>query len=64
MQPALAGSKLVMGPAATVIRVVLLGPDKALPAHKPMGGNQMPAFDTSPYGSTVYVRGSCAPLCR
>jgi len=46
MQPALAGSKVVAGPAATVIKVVLLGPDKALPPHKAMSGNQMPAFDS------------------
>jgi glucose/arabinose dehydrogenase/cytochrome c2 len=46
MQPALAGSKVVAGPPATVIKVLLLGPDKALPPHKAMGGNQMPAFDS------------------
>ena len=46
MQPALVGSKVAAGPAATMIKVILLGPDKALPAHKPTGGNQMPAFDS------------------
>jgi mono/diheme cytochrome c family protein len=46
MQPALVGSKVVSGPAATVVKVLLLGPDKALPPHKAAGGNQMPAFDS------------------
>jgi glucose/arabinose dehydrogenase/cytochrome c5 len=46
MQPALLGSKVVAGPAATVIKVLLLGPEKALPAHKPTSGNQMPQFDS------------------
>ncbi len=46
MQPALAGSKIVAGPPATLIKVLLLGPDKALPPHKPVGGNQMPSFDS------------------
>jgi mono/diheme cytochrome c family protein len=46
MQPALLGSKVVSGPATMVIKVLLLGPDKALPPHKPAGGNQMPAFDS------------------
>jgi len=46
MQPALAGNKIVAGPPATVIRIVLLGPDKALPPHKAMSGNQMPPFDS------------------
>jgi thiosulfate dehydrogenase len=46
MQPALMGSKVVAGPAATLIKVLLLGPEKALPAHKATGGNQMPQFDS------------------
>jgi glucose/arabinose dehydrogenase len=46
LQPALVGSKVVAGPSATVIKVLLLGPEKALPARKPASGNQMPAFDS------------------
>jgi len=46
LQPALMGSKVVAGPAATVIKVLLLGPEKALPAHKSTSANQMPAFDS------------------
>jgi mono/diheme cytochrome c family protein len=46
MQPALMGSKVVAGPPATVIKVLLLGPEKALPAHKATSGNQMPQFDS------------------
>jgi len=45
LQPALKGSKVVAGPSATVIKVLLLGPEKALPPHK-ASGNQMPAFDS------------------
>jgi glucose/arabinose dehydrogenase/cytochrome c553 len=46
LQPALVGSKVVSGPAATLVKVILLGPEKALPAHKPTSGNVMPAFDS------------------
>jgi glucose/arabinose dehydrogenase/cytochrome c553 len=46
LQPALVGSKVVNGPAATLAKVILVGPEKALPAHKPTSGNQMPAFDS------------------
>ena len=46
LQPALVGSKVVSGPAATLVKVLLLGPEKALPAHKPTSGNVMPAFDS------------------
>ena len=46
LQPALMGSKVVAGPPATVIKVLLLGPEKALPAHKAVSGNQMPQFDS------------------
>jgi mono/diheme cytochrome c family protein len=46
LQPALMGSKVVAGPSATVIKVLLLGPEKALPAHKSTSANQMPAFDS------------------
>jgi glucose/arabinose dehydrogenase/mono/diheme cytochrome c family protein len=46
LQPALIGSKVVAGPPATVIKVLLLGPEKALPARKATSGNQMPAFDS------------------
>ena len=46
LQPALMGSKVVAGPPATVIKVLLLGPEKALPAHKATSGNQMPQFDS------------------
>ncbi|HEU0090718.1 MAG TPA: PQQ-dependent sugar dehydrogenase [Vicinamibacteria bacterium] len=46
LQPALVGSKVVAGPPATVIKVLLLGPEKALPAHKATSGNQMPQFDS------------------
>jgi mono/diheme cytochrome c family protein len=46
MQPALVGSKIVMGPSSTMIKVMLLGPDKVLPPRKDLSGNQMPAFDS------------------
>jgi mono/diheme cytochrome c family protein len=46
LQPALKGSKVVAGPPATVVKVLLLGPEKALPAHKATSGNQMPQFDS------------------
>jgi len=46
LQPALMGSKVVAGPPATVIKVLLLGPEKALPAHKATSANQMPQFDS------------------
>jgi glucose/arabinose dehydrogenase/cytochrome c5 len=46
LQPALVGSKVVAGPPATIIKAVLLGPDKVLPKNRPQLGNQMPAFDS------------------
>jgi mono/diheme cytochrome c family protein len=46
LQPALVGSKVVSGPPGMVAKVILLGPEKALPAHKPTSGNVMPAFDS------------------
>jgi mono/diheme cytochrome c family protein len=46
MQPALVGSKIVMGPAATMAKVILLGPDKALPGRPKTSANIMPAFDS------------------
>ena len=46
LQPALVGSKVVSGPPATLIKVLLLGPEKALPARKAASGNQMPQFDS------------------
>ena len=46
LQPALMGSKVVAGPPATVIKVLLLGPEKALPARKSTSANQMPVFDS------------------
>src|SRR5438874_6901720 len=46
MQPALVGSKIAGGPPATLVRVLLLGPAKALPPHPKVGANEMPAFDS------------------
>jgi nitrite reductase (NO-forming) len=44
MQPSLAGSAVVAGAAATLIRVVLHGPSQVLPADRPKYANQMPPF--------------------
>lgn len=44
MQPALDGSAVVAGDPTTLIRVVLQGPDKVLPADRPSYSNTMPAF--------------------
>ena len=44
MQPALAGSAVVKGDAAQIIRVVLNGPAAVLPADRPKYSNVMPAF--------------------
>jgi glucose/arabinose dehydrogenase len=46
LQPALVGSKIVMGPVATMARVILLGPDKALPNRPKTSANVMPAFES------------------
>jgi mono/diheme cytochrome c family protein len=44
MQPALVGSSVVAGDATTLIRAVLQGPAKVLPADRPKYANQMPPF--------------------
>jgi glucose/arabinose dehydrogenase/cytochrome c5 len=44
MQPALAGSAVVAGDTATLVRVVLRGPAQVLPANRPKYGVQMPPF--------------------
>jgi glucose/arabinose dehydrogenase/cytochrome c5 len=46
MQPALAGSGLLAGDAATLIRLVLFGPDKVLPKNRPVYENPMPELST------------------
>jgi glucose/arabinose dehydrogenase/mono/diheme cytochrome c family protein len=44
MQPPLVGSAVVAGDANTLIRVLLDGPAKVLPADRPRYANQMPPF--------------------
>lgn len=44
MQPALSGSKVVLGDPALFTRAVLLGPAEVLPADRPQMGNEMPNF--------------------
>jgi mono/diheme cytochrome c family protein len=44
LQPALAGSQVVAGDTARLIRVVLRGPAAVLPAEREKFGNVMPAF--------------------
>jgi mono/diheme cytochrome c family protein len=44
MQPSLAGSAVVAGEPATLIRAVLHGPAQVLPASRPKYANQMPPF--------------------
>lgn len=44
MQPALVGNAVVAGDPATLIRAVLHGPDKVLPADRPKYANKMPPF--------------------
>ena len=46
LQPALVGSKIVAGPPATLAKVILLGPEKALPNRPKTSANVMPAFDS------------------
>ena len=46
LQPALVGSKIVAGPAGTLAKVILLGPEKALPNRPKTSANVMPAFDS------------------
>jgi glucose/arabinose dehydrogenase len=45
MQPALVGSHVLAGDTAVLIRLMLLGPAKVLPADRPHFGNPMPGFD-------------------
>ena len=45
MQPALVGSRVLAGEPATLIRLLLVGPAKALPADRPRAANQMPSFE-------------------
>jgi mono/diheme cytochrome c family protein len=44
MQPALSGSALVAGDPATLVAVVLWGPDAVLPAGRPAYPNKMPGY--------------------
>jgi mono/diheme cytochrome c family protein len=44
MQPALAGSAVVKGDPAQIIRIVLNGPAAVLPADRPKYSNVMPAL--------------------
>jgi mono/diheme cytochrome c family protein len=44
MQPALDGDPVVAGDPTQLIRVVLLGPNKALPENRPVFSNTMPPF--------------------
>ena len=62
MQPALDTSKVVTGDPTTLIRVLLQGPDKALPATRERYSNKMPAFESWPDADiaavVTYVRRS------
>jgi mono/diheme cytochrome c family protein len=44
LQPAIKGSSVVTGDPATLIRLLLQGPDKALPADRESYANPMPVF--------------------
>ena len=44
VQPAIAGSALVIGEPATLVALTLRGPDAVLPAGRPAYPNKMPAF--------------------
>jgi glucose/arabinose dehydrogenase/cytochrome c5 len=44
LQPALAGSALVTGEPATLVTLLLRGPDAALPAGRPAYSNRMPPY--------------------
>ena len=46
MQPGLIDSAVVAGDPTTLIKVVLLGPDKVLPANRAKASNQMPSFES------------------
>jgi glucose/arabinose dehydrogenase/mono/diheme cytochrome c family protein len=47
LQPALVGSKVLAGDPAVLVRLLLYGPDKALPPDRTRdSANQMPVFDT------------------
>jgi glucose/arabinose dehydrogenase/cytochrome c5 len=48
MQPALDASKVVKGDPGLLIRLMLKGPDKALPATRERYSNKMPAFEAWP----------------
>jgi mono/diheme cytochrome c family protein len=44
VQPALSGSALVAGDPATLVSVLLWGPDAVLPAGRPAYPNKMPGY--------------------
>ena len=45
MQPALSGSKVVLGDPSVFARAVLLGPAEVLPADRPQMGNEIISSD-------------------
>jgi mono/diheme cytochrome c family protein len=65
MQPALVGSRVLAGEPAVLVRLLLAGPAKALPADRPRAANQMPTFewlsdtqiaDVLNYASSAFAR--------
>jgi len=55
LQPALAGSQVVAGEAAQLIRVILRGPAKVLPANREPYSNTMPSFSQLSDGEIAAV---------
>ena len=67
LQPALEGSRIVAGDPATLVRLLLLGPDAVLSPDRPSGGSRMPAYagltdenlaDLLTYTRTAFARGA------
>ncbi len=55
MQPAVAGSAVVAGEPATLVKLILRGADAALPANRKIYSNQMPPFPTWPDADVAAV---------
>ena len=55
LQPSLAGSQVVAGEAAQLIRVILRGPAKVLPANREPYSNTMPSFSQLSDGEIAAV---------
>jgi mono/diheme cytochrome c family protein len=60
MQPPLKGSRMVTGEPQALVKLLVAGPDAALPAERPRFQNEMPTFealsDEDLAALTVYVR--------